>query len=386
MAIGEWNERVHYAVTELIFFLLATIVLFLASAASVVYKYVHHRNKVTFFFALRLLLENILPSAIAFMPATNGRVNLVFLGHQEKSRDQKGLCCKLNLVRVWVYVYFVILCGLIMMWAVSVFANSVLYRKSSSCTDLSLADTDVACFLLSNEGIPDGVKEIIDEEEGDLVPCQKVQNYIVAQNLTFDLEVVCYQYLLNPLAALGVSYGAMKAITFAILSTLSAVFTLTKCLNKRKADKLSLRPIMAIHILLILISIALVVILAIVTAVLHSLVSTRNSTYDYLRGEIFYNISVVVFASITVVYTMGLFPWWAFEPLPHPPDINGLDQEQISSTMHQLVHSMVLHHKFSGGLPGLLEVAQQALHSVESSNSLQTLTGNAAENDKEVSM
>jgi hypothetical protein len=50
MAIGEWNERAHYAVTELIFFLLATIVLFLASAASVVYKYVHHRNKVTFFF------------------------------------------------------------------------------------------------------------------------------------------------------------------------------------------------------------------------------------------------------------------------------------------------------------------------------------------------
>ena len=101
----------------------------------------------------------------------------------------------------------------------------------------------------------------------------------------------------------------------------------------------------------------------------------------------FYNISVVVFASITIVYTVGLVPWWAFEPLP---DIDGLDQEQKSSTMHQLVHSMVLHDKFSGGLPGLLEVlkpAQQALHSLESCNSLQTLTaGNAAENDKEVSM
>ena len=173
MAIGEWNERALYAVTELIFFLLATIVLFLASAALFVYKYVHHRNKVTFFFTLRSLFENILPSAIAFTPATNGRINLVFLGHQEKSRDQKGLCCKLNLVRVWVHVYFVILCGLIMMWAVSVFSNSVLYRKTSSCTDLSLADTDMSCFLLSNEDIPDGVKEIIDEEEGDLVPCQK---------------------------------------------------------------------------------------------------------------------------------------------------------------------------------------------------------------------
>ena len=77
------------------------------------------------------------------------------------------------------------------------------------------------------------------------------------------------------------------------------------------------------------------------------------------------------------------------EPLPHPPDIDGLDQEQILSTMHQLVHSVVLHHKFSGGLTGLFEVlkpAQQALHSVESSYSLQTLTGNATENDKEVSM
>ena len=321
MAIGEWNERALYAVTELIFFLLATIVLFLASAALFVYKYVHHRNKVTFFFTLRSLFENILPSAIAFTPATNGRINLVFLGHQEKSRDQKGLCCKLNLVRVWVHVYFVILCGLIMMWAVSVFSNSVLYRKTSSCTDLSLADTDMSCFLLSNEDIPDGVKEIIDEEEGDLVPCQKIQNYIVAQNLTFDLEVVCYQYLLNPLAALGVSYGAMKAISFAIVSTLSAVFTVTKCLNKCKADKPSLRRIMAIHILLILISMALVVILAIVTAVLHSLVTTRNSAYDYLRGEIFYNISVVVLASITIVYTVGFFPWWALEPLPHTPDL-----------------------------------------------------------------
>ena len=230
MAIGEWNERAHYAVTELTFFLLATIVLFLANAALFVYKYVHHRNKVTFFFTLRPLFDfhRQSPSCLLY---TNGRVNLVFLGHQEKSRDQKGLCCKLNLVRVWVHVYFVILCGLIMMWAVSVFANSVLYRKTSSCTDLSLADTDMTCFLLSNEGIPDGVKEIIDEEEGDLVPCQKVQIYIIFQNLTFDLEVVCYPYLLNPLAARGVSYGAMKATSFAILSTLSAGFTVTKCLN-----------------------------------------------------------------------------------------------------------------------------------------------------------
>ena len=55
------------------------------------------------------------------------------------------------------------------------FSESVLYKKTSSCTDLSVQDTDLSCFLLSS---PESVQQIIENEEGDLVPCGDVQRFI----------------------------------------------------------------------------------------------------------------------------------------------------------------------------------------------------------------
>ena len=68
-------------------------------------------------------------------------MNIVFLGHEERSPNDRSN--KESAVRIWVHVYFILLCGLIIVWTISVFSDSVLYRKSSSCKDLG-------CFLLSN--------------------------------------------------------------------------------------------------------------------------------------------------------------------------------------------------------------------------------------------
>ena len=222
MALLEWNERTHYALTELMLFLLTSFVLALGIGISFVVSYYHLKkgSGISFFSTLRPLFENVLPSAIDFTPAHDNskanteeseerdliRVDVVFLGHQERAEaDGKKSSTRR---RRWVHVYFILLCCLIILWAISVFSHTILYRKTSSCNDISLADTDLSCFLLSERNIPKGVQEIIDDEEGQLVPCDRVQNYIIQQNITFDLEVICYQYQLSPLAALGISYGA----------------------------------------------------------------------------------------------------------------------------------------------------------------------------------
>ena len=67
----EWNERTHYALTELIMFLLTSFVLALGIGTSFVVSYYHLKSGcgVSFFSTLRPLFENVLPSAIAFTPA-----------------------------------------------------------------------------------------------------------------------------------------------------------------------------------------------------------------------------------------------------------------------------------------------------------------------------
>ena len=386
----EWNERTHYAVTELVLFLLTSLVLALGIGASFVVSYIHLKSGVSFFSTLRPLFENVLPSAIAFTPAhcskadmkkckpmakqglvTNKvvlRVDVVFLGHQERAAADGGKSSTRR--RIWVHVYFILLCCLIILWAISVFSDTILYRKTSSCTDISLADTDLSCFLLSKRDIPKGVQEIIDEEEGQLVPCDRVQSYIIQQNISFDLEVICYQYQLNPLAALGISYGAMKSIAFIIVSVLSVILTFTNKLyhrnhvihDRHNTEDKALKPIstsiiVISHIVLLVISITLIVILAIIAAVIHEAAGTRNSGFDFLRGEMFYPYSVVVLAPITIIYTICLFPWWAFEKLSEPTDwdFKGSEQE-LKKKMYRLVHSVLLHQKFSTGFTALLEI------------------------------
>ena len=348
MVLLEWNERTHYALTELILFLLTSFVLALGIGISFVVSYYHLKSGsgISFFSTLRPFFENVLPSAIDFTPAHNSkantgeseerdliRVDVVFLGHQERAEadGKKSSTRRRRRRRIWVHVYFILLCCLIILWAISVFSHTILHRKTSSCNDISLADTDLSCFLLSERNIPKGVQEIIDEEEGQLVPCDRVQSYIIQQNITFDLEVICYQYQLSPLAALGISYGAMKSIAFTIVSILSVILTLTNKIyhrNHNAKDPISTTIIVISHIVLLVISITLIVILAIVAAVFHEVAGTRNSGFDYLRGEMFYRYSVVVLATITIIYTIGLFPWWAFEKLSEPTDWDFMGSEQ----------------------------------------------------------
>ena len=71
----------------------------------------------------------------------------------------------------------------------------------------------------------------------------------------------------------------------------------------------------------------------------------------------FYRYSVVVLATITIIYTIGLFPWWGFEKLSEPTDwdFKGSEQE-LKKKMYGLVHSVLLHQKFSTGFTALLEI------------------------------
>ena len=417
----EWNARSHYSMTELVLFVLTCLVLFVTLAFSFIYSYLHINHNVSFFSVLRPLFENVLPTAVAFTPvsredcsatdgggkegiATNGggkegsatdgtekddsatdihrreaditrtdgrtetdgkrdgekdppKVNIVFLGHEERSPNDRSN--KESAVRIWVHVYFILLCGLIIVWTISVFSDSVLYRKSSSCNDISLEDKDLSCFLLSNRDIPEGVQEIINEGDGELVPCEDVQNHLVTNNVSYHLEVICYQYQLNPLAALGISYGAMKTIAFVIVSAINVLLAFVDKLFKRnKMDQnnrsqqprvVGLRSIIGTHIFFFAIALALIAILAIVSAIVHHVAGLRNSGYDYLRGEKFYSFSVVVLAPITLLY-VTFIPWWALEPLREPPEVdilNSKNQEEVRTKIRSMVHNILLHQKFS---------------------------------------
>ena len=408
----EWRTQSYYSTTELVLFILTSLVLFVTLAFSFVYSYLHIRRNVSFFSILRPLFENVLPTAVAFTPAakdkqkhgggtgshqatdgeatdsatqrqadrdgsvettdsegTDGRsdeeetINIVVLGHEEKSPDHKSH--KMKLVRIWVHVYFIMLCGLIIIWTISVFTDSVLYRKSSSCNDISLEDKDLSCFLLSNRDIPDGVQEIIDEEPGELVPCPKVHSYIQANNLTYDLEVICYQYQLNPLAAVGISYGTMKSISFVIIAVMSVLFAFVDKLfqrqpllsNKSKSSvarqrprrKITVSAIIMSHVCFVVLSLAIIAILAIVSAIVHEVAGLRNSGYDYLRGDKFYSYSVIVLAPITILY-LSFVPWWALEPLKKPPgwNVNNSDSPEVATKkLFNIVHRILLHQKFS---------------------------------------
>ena len=390
----EWNSRSGYALTELVLFLITALIVTVTVALSFILSFLHLTKRVSFFSTLRPLFENVLPSAIAFTAVEKSpgksRISVVFLGYQE--RIQRNKCVyplKLDPARIWVHVYFTLLCGLIMVWAVAVFSDSVLYKKTSSCTDLSVQDTDLSCFLLSSRNIPEGVQQIIEKEEGDLVPCEDVQRFIQSHNISLDLEVICYEYQLNPLAALGVSYGAMKSIAFTIITTLGIILGVTNKLRERLFHKdvnvenrfssfgnqqddstdypspkvISRGTILAVHALQLMISIFLILIIAILLAILHNDVSgAKNSGLDYLRGEQFYRYYVTVLIPITIIFTLGLFPWWAFYPLDNPKWKSGeLTDKEIANKIHKFVHNIVLHHKFSTGFDALLTTVKGAI-------------------------
>ena len=372
----EWDNRASYALTELVLFILTSLVIVIAvtlSFALVYWSTVRGESNKAYLLILRPLFENVLPSAIAFTPvdlpaaettnetgepsrkAQSGpNVNIVLLGHQERtSEKERNRHKKDRIRRLWVQVYFVLLCFLIVLWAVSVFSDSVLYRKTSSCSDHDVQDTDLSCFLLSTRNIPEGVQQIIDDEK-DPVPCKEVQNYINSQNSTYDLEVICYQSILSPLAAVGVAYGAMKTIAFGIILILSVFLILTKKCNNPSNCKIVIGQTLQLFL-----SFVISVIVLTMIALLHVVTGARNSAFDYLRGEKFYNFSVTVLTPVTIIFTLGLFPWWAFEPLEDPTKSKEayFDEKngKFTKEFRLIVHKMILHQKFSTGMGPLIK-------------------------------
>ena len=369
MATGvlKWGDRSSYVLTELVLFGLNIAVLLAIAFLSSGVILSHLKKGRSFFTSLYPLLEMILSSSIGFVPARGysgeDKIDVVFMGFQEDthhdSSTESEKSKRKQLVRIWVRVYFVILCGLIVMWTLSVFSYSVLYTKTSSCTDMSVTDKDLTCFQLSHRDTPEAVQDIIDEEEGDLVPCGAVYQYLLLHNISYDLEVICYHYHLDLFAALGLSYGAMKSISFIITVILTAILmATTKCCSRHMKEgsgrgccRGSWKKKAAIsQLLLLLCSFLAVVVFGTVVGFLHSLTNTRNTTFDFLRGETFDRYtSVFFFVPFTIFYTLGVFPWWAFKRLQDPPswDTANLSQEDISKKLNNIIHYIVLHERFS---------------------------------------
>ena len=238
-------------------------------------------------------------------------MKIVFLGNEQVGDEFFTGDVKKGLARVWVHIYFILLCSIAVLWFATVFSDGVLYRKTGTCLDLDVRDSDARCFLLSTADVPPEVQEIIDEEEGEAVPCQEVQNYLILNNITYDLEVICYLGRLSPLPALGVAYGTMKTIIFATISLLTVFLAIS---NKVKAPDKSVYFICITHAVQIGISVLITVVIVVIVSSLHES-SQRNTTFDFLRGERFYHSSVVGLGAISIFVTFGLFPWWAFKPL-----------------------------------------------------------------------
>jgi hypothetical protein len=353
----EWTTRHNYVLTELVFFLFVCGIIFATFILVLVIFLLHFKKRS--FSLLRPLFQSVFTSAIAFSERTRAKIRIVFQGHILQEDDEN---VTRKIARVWVHVYFTLLCAIAVLWFATVFSDAVLYRKTGTCLDLDVRDSDARCFLLSGDGIPLEVQDIIDQEPGEAVPCQRVQNYLILSNSTYDLEVVCYLTRLSPLPALGVAYGTMKTLIFAIVTVLTIFLAISK---KIKAPDKSTLFIAVVHLAQIGASLVIIIIIGALVGSLHGANDTRNTPYDYLRGERFYHFSVVTLGAITILVTFGLFPWWAFKPLaipsapgrqdgneinngrPRPGEAANGDGNQQSEDWRDVIHSMILLNQFS---------------------------------------
>ena len=237
-----------------------------------------------------------------------------------------------------------------------VFSDAVLYHKTGTCLDLDVRDSNARCFLLhSNDDVPPDLQGIIDDEEGEAVSCQRVRNYLIIINSSYDLRVTCYISHLSPLPALGVAYGTMKTIVFAMVSLHAVFFAISREID---APSRHLKTISIIHGIQIGISLVIIVIMVIVLSSIHESSVSRNTALDYLKGEQFYHSSVVGLGAITTFITFGLFPWWAFKPLQPVGAIKltkdvkkgEADKDEAcfeGEDLRDAIHNMILLHQFS---------------------------------------
>ena len=359
----EWTSRDSYVFTELVFFLATCSVIFATIVIIFIVLLLAYRRESSFFSLLRPLFENVFTSAIAFSQRQNESVKIVFLGNEQLDKDHFKGGNKRKMARAWVHIYFTLLCCVAVLWFATIFSDAVLYRKTGTCLDLNVRDSDSRCFLLSTaDDVPPELESIINEREGEAVPCQRVQSYIIENNSTYDLEVICYIARLSPLPALGIAYGTMKTLIFAIVAVLTAFLAISNKFKLR--DKLC--TIVFVQVAQIVVSVVIIIIIVVVVTSIHVL-DTRNTEYDFLRSERFYHSSVVALGGISIFITLGLFPWWAFKPLEpigkgkreKSGDENGgngvngagNDGNAGDRTGHDeqldIIHDMILLHQFS---------------------------------------
>ena len=352
----EWTSRSSYALTELVFFLIVCFLIFATFAIIFLVVLLHFKKKMTYFSLLRPLFQNVFTTAIGFSHKHGEKIKIVFLGQiQQDDRyfhgDLRG-----GVARAWVHVYFTLLCSVAVLWFAVVFSSSVLYHKTGTCLDLDIRVSNARCFLLPTEdGVPPEVQEIIDQEEGEVVPCHTLQSYIITHNKTYDVGVICYINQLSPLPALGVAYGTMKTMVFAMVSLITVFFAISK---KIKAPSKKLWKICIIHGAQIGISLILIVLMVIVLSSIHASSNSRNTALDFLKGEQFYHSTVVGLGAVTILFTFGLFPWWAFTPLEpvgpihlskNPKECDsGKDVESlVEGDLRDDIHNMILINQFS---------------------------------------
>ena len=300
MGALEWETRSAYALTEFVIFALGGII-FTAMLCSLGLLFCYFRNNDKYLRFVKALHRFLIKTVFT------GGAELVEILYPTVKKEPKPLKARTTWGKVALYVYFTVLSGLVALWYLAVFSDSFFYRKTGTCNDLNVNDTDYSCFLISDRNIPPQVQEIIDEEPGDLVPCQRVQDFLLTSpNVTYDLEVICYTTQLSLLSAMGIAYGASRTITF----LLQVVFK--GCLFLAARGRIVRRILSIFQVSFVAFA---VVFVFIVPTTLHEVSGPRNSPLDILRGDRFYPYAFVILLGLSTIFVAGLTPWWAFQPL-----------------------------------------------------------------------
>lgn len=300
MGALEWESRSAYALTEFVVFLIGAII-FTAMLSSLGLLFCYFRNNDKYLKFVKGLHRFLIKTVFS------GGDELVQILYPKERKEPKPLKAKTTWGKIAVFVYFTLLSGLVALWYLVTFTNAFIYRKTGTCNDLNVNDTDYSCFLISDRNVPPQIQEIIDEEAGELVPCQRVQEFLTTTpNITYNLEVICYASQLNLLSALGIAYGACKTITFLLQLIFKGFMFLAAKGRIMRRILITLQALFVGFVVLFLL---------IVPTTLHEVSGPRNSPFDIIRGELFFSFAFISLLGLSTVLVAGLTPWWAFHPL-----------------------------------------------------------------------
>ena len=299
MGLLEWDTRSAYALTEFVFFAIGAVI-FALMLISLGLLFCYFRNSGKYLWIVKALHRFILRTVFS------GSSDFVEILYPKEKSEPSPPKPRSNVGKIAVYIYFTLLSGLVALWYLAVLSDSFFYRKTGTCNDLNANDTDYSCFLLSDRNVPSEVQEILDEEEGELVPCHRVQDFLRNSNVTYNLEVICYSAQPNPFLALGIAYGATKTIVF-LLQVIFKVFLFLAGRGRYVKRCLVVMQISFMATILLFV--------VILPATLHGVSGPRNTPIDIFRGERFYPYASIILMGLSTIIVAGLTPWWAFKPI-----------------------------------------------------------------------